>query len=254
MSGAPWRASSGRLRGPTDGPGPGGAGMRLLVVDTALGLCTAGVFEVDGTGVRTLGLRSEPMLKGHSERIAGFARDAAAEAGVALAGLDRIGATVGPGSFTGLRVGLAFAQGLAAALDRPLVGIPALDALAASAGQAPEVAALIDARRGQVYARFWRGDAADGEACAITLEAAAARIANLAREVVLIGSGAALFGDLAAGRTIMALEGPEPEALARLTAAADPASAPARPLYLRAPDAIPPTRLPGQARAPVRAP
>jgi len=225
-----------------------------MVIDTALGLCTAGVFEVDGVNLARLGLRSEPMTKGHSERIAGFARDAATEAGVSFAHLDRIGVTVGPGSFTGLRVGLAFAQGLAAALDRPLVGISGLDALAASAGEAPEIAALIDARRGQVYARFWRGGAADGPAEALTLEAAAGRIAALAGEAVLVGSGAALFADVAARRTVMALEGPAPEALARLAAAADPALAPARPLYLRAPDATPPTRRPGQARGPVRVP
>lgn len=228
--------------------------MKLMVVDTALGLCTAGVFEVDGAGVRRLGLRSEPMVKGHSERIAGYAREAAAQAGLGFADLDRIGVTVGPGSFTGLRVGLAFAQGLGAALNRPVVGVSALDALAASAGEGATVAALIDARRGQVYARFWRGAEPEGPAEALSLDAAAARISTLGNDVVLAGSGAALFTDIAAGRTVLTLEGPVPEALARLAAAADPASAPARPLYLRAPDATPPTRLPGQARAPVRAP
>ena len=228
--------------------------MRLMVIDTALGLCTAGVFEIGGADVRQLGLRSEPMVKGHSERIAGFARDAAAEAGVAFTDLDRIGVTVGPGSFTGLRVGLAFAQGLAAALGRPVVGISALEALAISAsGGSPAVAALIDARRGQVYARFWRDGQADGPAEALTLEAAAVRIAALGPDALLVGSGAGLFAEAAAaGR--LALEGPAPEAVARLAAAADPALALARPLYLRAPDAIPPTRLPGQARAPVRTP
>ncbi len=228
--------------------------MRLMVVDTAQGLCTAGVFEVDAAGVRRLGLRSEAMVKGHSERIAGFARDAAAEAGVGFAALDRIGVTVGPGSFTGLRVGLAFAQGLAAALDRPVVGISSLDALAASAGEAPAIAALIDARRGQVYARFWRGGEAEGAAEALTLEAAAGRIAAMAPGATLVGSGAALFSDTASVLTLRPLDGPAPEALARLAAAADPALAPARPLYLRAPDATPPTRLPGQARGPVRTP
>jgi tRNA threonylcarbamoyladenosine biosynthesis protein TsaB len=228
--------------------------MKLLVVDTSLGLCTVGVFEVDSAGASCLGLRSEPMTKGHSERIAGFARDAATAAGVSFAHLDRIGVTVGPGSFTGLRVGLAFAQGLSAALGRPLVGISGLDALAASAGEAPEVAALIDARRGQVYARVWRGGVADGPAEALTLEAAAGRIATLAGGAVLVGSGAPLFADVASGRTVMALEGPDPAALARLAAAADPALVVPRPLYLRAPDATPPTRLPGQARGPVRAP
>ena len=228
--------------------------MKLMVVDTALGLCTVGVFEVDGGGARSLGLRSEPMVKGHSERIAGFARDAAAQAGLPFADLDRIGVTVGPGSFTGLRVGLAFAQGLAAALDRPVVGVSALDALADSAGEARAAAALVDARRGQVYARFWRDGEADGAAEALTLEAAAARIGTMGNGAVLIGSGAALFAEVSAGMTTLSLEGPVPGAIARLAAAADPASTPARPLYLRAPDATPPTRLPGQARGPARAP
>ena len=225
-----------------------------MVVDTALGLCTVGVFELDGAGVRQLGLRSEPMVKGHSEHIAGFARDAAAEAGVAFSRLDRIGVTVGPGSFTGLRVGLAFAQGLGAALDRPVIGVSALDALAASAGEAGTVAALIDARRGQVYARFWRDGAPEGPAEALMLDAAAVRIAAMGSDALLVGSGAALFAEAVAGPTLSVLDGPAPEALARLVAVADPALAPARPLYLRAPDAVPPTRLPGQARVSVRTP
>lgn len=223
--------------------------MRVLVVDTALGLCTAGLFEVEGEAVRRLGLRSEPMTKGHSERVAGFARDAMAEAGLAFDAIDRIGVTVGPGSFTGLRVGLAFAQGLGAALDRPVVGVSSLDALAASA-EAPTgpVAALIDARRGQVYARFFTDGVPDAAAEALSLDAAAERIAHLAPGAVLIGSGAALFGEAFPALAQAPLAGPAPEALARLTAATDPATAPPRPLYLRAPDATPPSRLPGQAR------
>jgi tRNA threonylcarbamoyladenosine biosynthesis protein TsaB len=228
--------------------------MRVLVIDTALGLCTAGVYDVGPQGVRRLGQRSEAMARGHSERLAGFARDAMAEAELAFAALDRIGVTVGPGSFTGLRVGLAFALGLGAALDRPVVGISTLDALAASVGPADEIAALIDARRGQVYARFWRKDATTGAAEALPLEAAADRVAAMAGEAVLVGSGAVLFPDSLPAARRSALEGPDPAALARLSADADPAAAPPRPLYLRAPDATPPTRLPGQARHPVPTP
>lgn len=221
--------------------------MRVLVVDTALGLCTAGVFEVEGGAVRPLGLRSEAMSKGHSERLAGFARDAVAASGLGFADIDRIGVTVGPGSFTGLRVGMAFALGLGAALDRPVVGLSSLDALAASAGPGA-TAALIDARRGQVYARiFTDGDPA-GPAEALSLEAAGGRIADLPAGATLVGSGAPLFRDLAPSAIVVPLSGPEPAALARLTAEADPETAPPRPLYLRAPDASPPTRSPGQAR------
>ncbi len=226
--------------------------MRVLVVDTALGLCTVGLFELGAEpgALRCLGLRSEPMSKGHSERVAGFARDAMREAGSGFDAIDRIGVTVGPGSFTGLRVGLAFAQGLGAALDRPVVGISSLDALAVSAGPGP-VAALIDARRGQVYARFVENGIASGPDEALSLEAAAARIGRMPAGARLIGSGAALFAQAFPDLTAVPLAGPDPEALARLAAAADPTTAVPRPLYLRAPDAVPPTRLPGQAR-PVR--
>lgn len=231
--------------------------MKGLVIDTALGLCTAAVFDGD----RITAVRSEAMARGHQERLGGMARDVAAEAG-GFSGVDRIGVTVGPGSFTGLRVGLAFAQGLGTALGVPVVGLSALDALAASTppvlAPGTTVAALIDARRGQVYARFWKDGfwkdgAATGEAEALSLEAAAARLAALGgEECVLVGSGAALLADAApdvtAGARLLPLDGPSPEALARLTQAADPAACPPRPLYLRAPDATPPSRLPGQPR------
>ena len=221
--------------------------MKVLVVDTALGLCTVGLFEAGSEDVRCLGLRSEPMIKGHSERVAGFARDAMAQSGLGFSAIDRIGVTMGPGSFTGLRVGLAFAQGLGAALDRPVVGLSSLAGLAASAGQGP-VAALIDARRGQVYARFMEGGVASGPDEALSLDAAGARIGHMPAGAHLIGSGAALFTGAFPDLKALPLAGPDPEALARLAATADPATAPPRPLYLRAPDAVPPSRLPGQAR------
>lgn len=219
--------------------------MRVLLIDTALGLCTAGVFEV-GETMRALGLRSEAMTKGHSERLGGLARDAVAEAG-GFDAIDRIAVTVGPGSFTGLRVGLAFAQGLGAALNRPVVGVSTLDALAAST-DVRDVAALIDARRGQVYARFWRDGVAQGAPEALSLEQAAERIAALPPGAALIGSGAVLFAETAPHAVAHDLAGPAPEALAGLAAGLDPEAALPKPLYLRAPDATPPSRLPGQPR------
>lgn len=224
--------------------------MRLLVIDTALGACTAAVFEDE----RPLAVRFEPMTKGHQERLGGLVRDVMVEAGGSFDALDRIGVTVGPGSFTGLRVGLAFAQGLGAALDRPVVGVSALDALAASldSGTTP-IAALIDARRGQVYARLFMGGAPVGADEALSLDEAARRIAALGAEVRLVGSGAAVLAEAFPDLIVASVEprvAPSAEALARLVAAADPADHPPRPLYLRAPDATPPTRLPGQPRQP----
>lgn len=224
--------------------------MRVLIVDTALGACSAGVVE-DG---RLLGLRTELMTKGHQERLAGMARDAVADAGGGFGALDRIGVTVGPGSFTGLRVGLAFAQGLGAALDRPVVGVSTLDALAASVEVGGLVAAVIDARRGQVYARLFRDGVAQGAAEALPLEVAVERILEADAAPTLVGSGVQIlsetFPDRLGDAVLKPLAAPTPEALARLTAAADPATAMPRPLYLRAPDATPPSRLPGQPRPP----
>lgn len=234
--------------------------MRVLVIDTALGLCTAGVVEVEGGDARVLGLRSEVMTRGHSERLAGLARDAVAdmrmETGGGFSAIDRIGVTVGPGSFTGLRVGLAFAQGLGAALDRPVVGVSTLDALAASSPAAPAVMALIDARRGQVYGRLWRDGAAVTPPTAWTLDEARDLIGRESGEgeIALIGSGLDLVAEAGPRVHLQPVDGPDPVALARLAAQADPASSPPRPLYLRAPDATPPTRLPGQTRASVAAP
>lgn len=223
--------------------------MRILVIDTALGACTAAVFQ-DGAPVA---VRSEFMTKGHQERLGGLVRTVMVEAGWDFDRLDRIGVTVGPGSFTGLRVGLAFAQGLGAALDRPVVGLSTLDALAASLdnGDGAPVAALIDARRGQVYAKLFLGGRALGPDEALSLDQAGARVAELGAETRLAGNGAPVvaeaFPDLRIG-SINALVAPTPQALADLARSAEPAAHPPRPLYLRAPDATPPSRLPGQPR------
>ncbi|NBW10423.1 MAG: tRNA (adenosine(37)-N6)-threonylcarbamoyltransferase complex dimerization subunit type 1 TsaB [Caulobacteraceae bacterium] len=215
--------------------------MKVLVIDTALNACTAAVFDGD----RPLGVRVEPMAKGHQERIGGLVRDAVEEAG-GFDGIERIGVTVGPGSFTGLRVGLAFAQGLGAALGVPVVGISTLAALARSAdGGAGTTAAVIDARRGQVYLQTFEGGVATLSPAALGLDAARETLA--AADRIWAGNGAALVTDNLA---IEPLTVPTPAALAALTIAADLAEAPPKPLYLRAPDATPPTRLPGQARPP----
>lgn len=212
--------------------------MRVLVIDTALDACTAAVFE-EG---RALGVRSELMARGHSERLGGFVRDTVAEAGGGFDTLDRIGVTVGPGSFTGLRVGLAFAQGLGAALDLPVVGISTLEALAWSAGGGQgATAAVIDARRGQVYLQRFRDGVPASEPEALSIEDAAVLLAEGGWRIT--GSGSALVGGAPEAATT-----PDPAALAALTTTNDPAAHPPRPLYLRAPDATPPTRLPGQAR------
>lgn len=219
--------------------------MRVLVIDTALGACTAAVYDGD----RCLAMRSDPMAKGHQERLGGLVRAVASEAG-GFGGIDRIGVTVGPGSFTGLRVGLAFAQGLGAALGRPVVGISTLAALAWSADGGGATASVIDARRGQVYIQTFLDGAATTDAQALSIEDAVALLAQARVGWRLVGSGVGLVQqDGRQGVDPSAADNPTTAGLAALTIAADPATALPRPLYLRAPEATPPTRLPGQARA-----
>jgi tRNA threonylcarbamoyladenosine biosynthesis protein TsaB len=145
--------------------------------------------------------------------------------------------TLGPGSFTGVRVGLAFGKGLALALGVPLVGLGALEALVASAAAGGVVTAVIDARREQVYVQTFEDGRPRFEPVALGLGEAQDRIGRLGAQTI-VGPGAGLFADLPDARIIM-LQAPDPAALGRLTIQAAPPAAPARPIYLRAPDARP---------------
>lgn len=212
--------------------------MIVLGLDTAGGACSAAVIK-DGLALAAI---TEPMQRGHQERLAPLVRELMSSAGLAFADLDRIGVTVGPGSFTGLRVGLAFAKGLALALGKPSVGVGALEALAASAPGSGLAAAVIDAKRGQVYLQLFDAGRALMAPDVLPVEIAAARIAELWRggPVRLIGPGAALLAGIAPEIEVIDRPAPDPVAVCAL-AASRPVGAPVRPLYLRAPDA----KLPG---------
>jgi tRNA threonylcarbamoyladenosine biosynthesis protein TsaB len=202
--------------------------MIVLGIDTCLGACSAAVLEGD----RLLAATAEPMWRGHQERLASLVAETMAEAGVAFDELNRVGATVGPGSFTGLRVGVAFAKGLSVALGVPAVGVGALDAFAAGVPGAALVVA--DARRGQVY---WQAFLEGAPATA----PAVSPLEDLARQrpAILLGPGAPLAASLFPAAEVRAADAPSPIAVARLIAKAP--LAPIKPLYLRPPDA----KLPG---------
>jgi tRNA threonylcarbamoyladenosine biosynthesis protein TsaB len=203
----------------------------ILSIDTCLGASSVAVID----GERVLAVRSEPMTRGHQERIGMLAREAAQEARVAFTDLDRIGVTVGPGSFTGLRVGLAFAKGLATALSIPCVGVTTLEAMAF--GREGFVASVLDARMGQVYIQVFADGAALMAPDALGVGEAAARLAELysGGPATLVGSGAPLLADALSGSQVLTLVAPDPVAVARLAAARPAPSYSPRPLYLRAP-------------------
>ena len=207
--------------------------MKVLALDTALDACQAAVLDGD----QVLAVRSEPMQRGHQERLGLTVQAVMADAGLGFGELDRIGVTVGPGSFTGVRVGLAFAKGLALALDLPLVGLGTLEALASSVEDDGLVTAVVDAKRGQVYLQSFQDRRPLGPPEALLLEAAAARLEALQPRWV-VGPGAHLFEPLGSSR-IIPLAAADPAAVARLAARADALHETPRPIYLRAPDARP---------------
>ena len=209
--------------------------MVVLGLDTCLDACSAAVVE----GGRTLARAAEPMSRGHQERLAPLAEMVVAQAGLAFNRIARVGVTVGPGSFTGLRVGLAFAKGLGQALDIPVVGVGTLTALAY--GLPGLAVAAIDARRGQVYLQIFEAGSPLTPPEALSLEAAFACLAEVvgASPFALVGSGAALIAPSAPNASVVSPAWADPAAVARIAAGRD--ATPPRPLYLRAPDARLPT-------------
>jgi tRNA threonylcarbamoyladenosine biosynthesis protein TsaB len=186
---------------------------------------------------------------GHAERLMPMIAEVMQDAGIAFSDLDRIATTVGPGSFTGVRIGVAAARGFCLATGRPVVGVGTLAALAHGArselGRALDecrLAVAVDARRSMVYVQLF--DAAGGalsEPVIENVQAAAERIG--VAPTIVVGSGAQAVTDAirAAGGTAEArLPGLQPhaESVARLAAGMAP-SDPLRPLYLRSPDVKP---------------
>lgn len=209
--------------------------MIILGLDTCLNACSVAVLD----GPRVLAWRSETMARGHQERLALMAEAVMAEAGLGFGALERIAATHGPGSFTGLRVGIAFAKGLGSALEVPVVGVGVLEALAQQS--AGVVAAAVDARRDQVYLQIFAAGAALTAPQVLAVDVAARQVSEAAagRKITLIGSGAPLIAHAAPGARTLEPAGCDPRDVARL-AASRPAE-PIQPLYLRAPDARLPT-------------
>lgn len=205
--------------------------MIVLAVDTCLSACTAAV----GRDGRVVAQISEPMVRGHQERLAPMVAEVMDQAGIAFADLERLAATTGPGSFTGLRIGLSFARSMALALGVPFTGFSSLEALAV--GRPGLVIAIADARRGQAY---WQGfeNGRPQTPPTVSLIAEAAAFAA-GRPLTLAGPGADLMADYPALIAAEAAQGPSPEALVAL--ASRPALGSPAPIYLRAADA----KLPG---------
>ncbi len=204
-----------------------------LVIDTSLNACTAALFDGD----RPLSERVEAMARGHQERLGGMVADLFETAGVAPRAVGQFGVTLGPGSFTGLRVGLSFAKGLATGLGVKAHGVGTLEAL----GYHPELLgkrrmSVIDGGRGQIYAQVFEG-AGEGGPIALSADSDFASFHDID---VLTGPGAALLVNLLPQASVFTQDWPAPAAIQ--ARAQSPGHEDLTPIYMRDADAKVSTR------------
>jgi tRNA threonylcarbamoyladenosine biosynthesis protein TsaB len=213
--------------------------MKILALDTAMAACSAALMESDGGHV--LASSFVRMERGHAEAIAPMVADVVAASGFKLGNLDRIAVTVGPGTFTGVRIGLAMARGLGLAMGIPVIGVDTLRAVAANEPDAQSpILVVADARNGDVYTALF-------DAARQPLRPPS--IATVAESVLGAPAGCRVIGTAAveviatSGRDDLvhsdAGDVPDASRFAILAADLRPTSSMPVPLYLRAPDAKP---------------
>lgn len=216
----------------------GTTALRILAIDTSGEACAVAI----AAGGRRI-VRSETIGRGHGERLFTMLQSAAAECHAAFADFDRIAVTVGPGSFTGLRVGIAAARGLALAAATTAIGVSTLAVHAATArrnGWTGPLTVLLPARGDLLYGQTFAAEgAALSEARLDSAEAFAGEAA--ASGAALAGAGSPAVARRRDGpadiRHLAAV--PDLDDLLDLAAAAQAPFAPPRPLYLSPPDARP---------------
>ncbi len=215
--------------------------MKLLAIDCSARLCAACVYDA-GAG-QELGRQVLDLGKGHAEHLMGVIEEAMRAAGVGFSDLGTVAVSVGPGSFTGVRVGVSAARGLALALKVPAVGVNTLEALAAEAralhGPCTVLAAL-DGGRGEIQSAVY-----DNVGAVLFAPA----VIDLERATLLATEYSAALAGTAAEMIAAALPGQNNPVgplgstadigtYARLAAGKEPGERP-KPLYLREPDAKP---------------
>ncbi|MGY5799765.1 tRNA (adenosine(37)-N6)-threonylcarbamoyltransferase complex dimerization subunit type 1 TsaB [Rhizobium sp. LEGMi12c] len=209
--------------------------MIVLALDTAGVDCAAAVYDSGSDSV--MGEVTETIGRGHAEYLMHVVDEALAKAGVALSAIERVVVTVGPGSFTGIRIGVAAARGFALSLNIYAVGVTTLEVMAATArAQNPgkSVLAAIDAKREEIYLQTFDADGSPlDEARAVTIDEA--RTIAAAFDGIVTGTAVARLSDRPPAERPDAF----PIAIVARLGAGKSAGEKPKPLYLRGPDARP---------------
>ncbi len=225
--------------------------MNILAFDTCFDACSACVLQLRDGCVVELASAMERFETGHAERLVPMIDEVMRGAGLAFADLDRIAVTVGPGTFTGTRIGVAAARGLALATGIALVGASSLAVMAdvavatlGSAEDGEDLAIAVDARRGEVYVQLFGSCGSEAKSPPMVLAIADAARLGGGSPLRIAGSGADAVAAAAArdGRRVSACLAdllPEANALARMAPDLVPLEGGLSPLYLRPPDAKP---------------
>ena len=223
--------------------------MKVLAFDTAMGVCSAALL-CDGA---IEAYRLTDQARGHAETVMDMVADILAETGSSVADMDRLGVTIGPGTFTGQRIGLAAARAMVLGTRIQLVGVTTLQAVAAGvdeAGPGDRIGVVFDARRGEVYVQLFDAQLAEvSEPHVLAPDMAAVLLCQKGGQerLILVGTGTDLVHsllDAAQAEVVLSEASAQPDSrhVARLAAKAEVTqSGVPSPLYLRAPDA----KLPG---------
>ncbi|TPM39113.1 tRNA (adenosine(37)-N6)-threonylcarbamoyltransferase complex dimerization subunit type 1 TsaB [Mesorhizobium sp. B2-3-4] len=214
--------------------------MKVLAIDCAASFCAACVY--DAGAKEELGRSVLDLGKGHAEHLMAVIAEALEAGRTAYSDLGAIAVSVGPGSFTGLRVGVSTARGLALALKVPAIGVTTLEALAAEAAAAfpgRAVLAALDAGREEIHTALYDQTSVLAYGPAVATLADALTMAS-ERSAVLAGTAAALIAQSAGRPFDTGPQGATADILtyARLAAAKGQGDRP-KPLYLRGADAKP---------------
>jgi tRNA threonylcarbamoyladenosine biosynthesis protein TsaB len=209
--------------------------MLILAFDTTAAACSVAIWRDD----KVLGFEQAEMKQGQAEALVPMIERALVDCGIDYAALDLLAVTVGPGSFTGVRVGIATARAMGLAANKPVVGVRTTEVLAAAAPEkSARILAAVDTKRGDLYAQlFDQNRMPHGGIRVVALSDLAQWVGP--EPMIVVGDAAAAVVDALGYYASLSAASPlpDPATLARLASTRESSNQNLVPVYARAPDA-----------------